>query len=438
MNHSRGYRRWGCFLGVVVALPLAAPAQAQDEEAKAGKVHAVAGALMQRAKGKAWTPLHDGNAVVADRDVLAIPEAEIDSANGAVRVKLLGDIGQRGMLPVYETVIQVHANPKVDFDFTLDRGTAVLTNRKEAGATTVQIRFQDKKWTLTLQNPGTMVGVEFHGRYAASTYGHIKVEGKRLKITEQPNRELMALVAKGKVFVDQGTKGFTLQAPPGPAMLSWNNLTDKTDIHRLEKLPDELNKEPDAQEKKFVADLCDCAHCLHEKALTKTLRKLVREKNSLKQRFAVTAFGALDDLPNLLEALTLAEQPDARDQAILVLRAWMGRGPEQVEQIFETLMRKKNLEPVQARNALHLLFGFDAHEQADPETYHVLITLLQHKALPVRELARWHLYRLAPAGRDIPYDAAASPEARARAQAQWQKLIPNGKLPPMPKQPNAS
>lgn len=435
MVHSRGWRNWGLLLGMVLASPLPALAQ---EDAKPGKVHAAVGALMQRAKGKAWTALHDGNAVSADRDLLAIPDAEIDSTNGAVRVKLLGDIGQRGMLPVYETVIQLHANPKVDLDITLDRGTIVLTNRKESGPATVQLRFQDKKWTLTLQSPGTMVGFEFHGRYAASTYEHTKVEGNRLKISEQPNRELTALVAKGKMFVDQGAKGFTLQAPPGPAMLSWNNLTDKTDLHRLDKLPEELNKEPDAQEKKFVADLCICAHCLHGKSLTNALRKLVHEKSVLKQRFAVTAFGALDDLPNLLECLTLAEQPDARDQAILVLRAWMGRGPEQVEQLFNTLIKEKNLEPVQARNALHLLFGFDAHEQGEPETYHVLITLLQHKALPVRELARWHLYRLAPAGRDIAYDAAASPEARARAQAQWLKLVPNGKLPPMPKQPKAN
>ncbi|MBM4067475.1 MAG: hypothetical protein FJ271_00815 [Planctomycetes bacterium] len=435
MVHLRVGPRWGFLLALSMAMPLPVLAQ---EDTPAGKVHAVSGALMQRQKGKAWTGLHEGHSVLANHDLLAIPEAEIDSPGGAVRVKLLGDIGQRGILPVYEAVIQVNTNPKVDLDVTLDRGTVVFTNIKEAGAATVQLRFQDKKWTLTLRSPGTKIGLEFHGRYAASAYEGTRVEGRRLKITEQPNRELIALVATGKVFVDQGTKGFTLQAPPGPAMMSWNNLTDKTEIYRLDKLPDELSKEPDAQEKKFVADLCTCAHCLHEKALAKTLRKLVREKSALKQRFAVTAFGAIDDLPGLLECLTLEEQPDARDQAIMVLRAWMGRGPEQVEQIFNTLMKEKDLEPVQARNALHLLFGFDAHEQADPATYHVLITLLQHKALPVRELARWHLYRLAPAGRDIPYDAAAPPAARARAQAQWHKLIPDGKLPPMPRQPKAN
>lgn len=434
MVQSRGSRRWGWLLGVVLAVAL--PAHAQDD-AKAGKVHAVSGALLQRS-GKAWMPLQAGAAAAAGRDLLAMPEAEIDSPNGAIRVTLLGDIGQRGMLPTYESVIRVHANPKVDFDVTLDRGTAVFTNMKESGSATVQLRFHDKKWTLTLRSPGAKIGFDFQGRYGAAAYGRSKLEGNRLKFTEQPDRELMALVGKGKVFVDQGVKGFTLQAPPGPAMLSWNNLTNQTEIFRLEKLPEELTKAPDAAEKKFVADLCACARCLHEKALVKRLQQLVRTKDPLKQRFAVTAFGAIDDLPDLLLSLTLAEQPAARDQAIMVLRAWMGRGPEQVIQIFDTLVTAKNLKPVQVRNAMHLLFGFDPHEQGDPATYEVLITLLQHAKLPVRELARWHLYRLAPAGRDIPYDAAAPAEARARAQAQWQKLIPSGKLPPALKQPKAN
>ncbi len=396
----------------------------------AGKVHSVAGALLQRPKGKPWQALEPGHMVGGGRSLLAIPEAEIDSANGAVRVKLLGDIGQRGMLPVFETVVQLHANPKVDLDFTLDRGIAVVTNLKEEGAAKVRVRFQDNSWTLTLQKPGTTVGLEYYGRYAAGTWEHTKVVDKQLKITEEPNRELIVLVVKGKVFVDQGKKGFSVQAPPGPALVLWNNLTGQSEIHRLDKLPDELTRPPDEAEKKFVAELCDCAHCLHQKTFTKALQKLMKDKSAVKQRFAVTCFGALDDLPNLLEALAAPEQPEARDQAILVLRAWLGRGPEQVEQLFNTLLEEKKLEPVQARNALHLLFGFDANEQKNPETYQVLITLLQHKALPVRELARWHLYRLAPAGKDIPYDAAAAPEARARAQAQWQKLIPQGKLPP--------
>jgi hypothetical protein len=48
----------------------------------------------------------------------------------------------------------------------------------------------------------------------------------------------------------------------------------------------------------------------------------------------------------------------------------------------------------------------------------------------VRELAWWHLYRLAPAGRSIRYDPAGPDAERDKAQAEWKKLIPSGQLPP--------
>ena len=66
----------------------------------------------------------------------------------------------------------------------------------------------------------------------------------------------------------------------------------------------------------------------------------------------------------------------------------------------------------------------------DPVTYQTLIAYLQHDKLAVRELARWHLYRLVPAGRKIGYKPLATEEERARALREWKKLIPSGQLPP--------
>jgi hypothetical protein len=63
----------------------------------------------------------------------------------------------------------------------------------------------------------------------------------------------------------------------------------------------------------------------------------------------------------------------------------------------------------------------------------VLINYLKHSRLPVRELARWHLMRLAPAGGDIVYDAASPAAQREQAFERWRALIPAGKLPPPPK-----
>ena len=85
----------------------------------------------------------------------------------------------------------------------------------------------------------------------------------------------------------------------------------------------------------------------------------------------------------------------------------------------------------QAATIMNLLHSpFDGTQ---PETYDTLLTYLQHDKLAIRELARWHLYRLAPAGRDIRYDPAAAPEERARAVTAWKKLIADGKVLPKDK-----
>ena len=64
-----------------------------------------------------------------------------------------------------------------------------------------------------------------------------------------------------------------------------------------------------------------------------------------------------------------------------------------------------------------------------PSTYEALIRLLQHSKLAVRELAHWHLVRLAPAGKEIAYDPAATEEERDKAVKAWKELIPEGQLP---------
>jgi hypothetical protein len=95
------------------------------------------------------------------------------------------------------------------------------------------------------------------------------------------------------------------------------------------------------------------------------------------------------------------------------------------------LVEYSHMPLAQAETVMQLLHSPFAAEQ--PETYETLIAYLQHSQAAVRELARWHLYRLAPSGRDIKYDAAAPDAERAKAVEEWKKLIPRGQLPPKEK-----
>jgi hypothetical protein len=85
---------------------------------------------------------------------------------------------------------------------------------------------------------------------------------------------------------------------------------------------------------------------------------------------------------------------------------------------------------VQAETLLQMLHGFNEEEEAQPELYEVLINYLTSKHLALRSMAHWHLVRLVPAGRKIAYNPLDSKESWERAQTEWQKLIPPGKLPP--------
>jgi hypothetical protein len=123
---------------------------------------------------------------------------------------------------------------------------------------------------------------------------------------------------------------------------------------------------------------------------------------------------------------------DVRDQAVLVLRNWLGRRPGQADKLFAELTRD-GYSRIQAGTVLFLLFGPDEKQLAQPAAYDILIAMLGSEKTAVRELAHWHLVRQVPAGKSIAYDPAGPAEARQEAQASWRRLIPPGQLPPRPK-----
>jgi hypothetical protein len=384
----------------------------------------VPGALLERS-GSSWQPVKAGATLRDGAMLVALPKAEILSKNGAVRLAMLADIGQRGLLPVLESAVALHASSKADLEFTLDRGLITLTNVKKAGVATVRLRVGGETWELTLREPGTKVGIEVIGRHPPGPPQAVK--GK----VEPPTTELVLLVVKGQAFLDAGPKAYALGAPPGLALVRWDSLAKEAEPTRLEKLPEGV-RPLDDKESKLFQEICTCAGHLTAKDVGKVVDHFLHSANKVERLFGVTAAGAVDDLPRVLTALADPKYADLRDHTVLVLRNWMGRGPGQVEKLHEAL-RKAKYSEVQTRTILRLLFGFTPEERADPGTYEMLIGFLKHSQLPVRELARWHLVRLVAAGRDIPYDAAAPAAERQRGHAAWQALVPEGKLPPEPK-----
>ena len=65
------------------------------------------GAVLQKTKD-GWTSVADKSPVPIDQVVVALFGGEFESTNGAVGVKMLADVGQRGPFPVLEAAVVFH------------------------------------------------------------------------------------------------------------------------------------------------------------------------------------------------------------------------------------------------------------------------------------------------------------------------------------------
>jgi hypothetical protein len=403
---------------ILFAVPCSA-VPAQDKDGPAVCVTA-AGALLARTEA-GWQAVRAGDAVKADRPVVALFDATMRSGNGAVEVRLVTDVKQRGPLPILETAAIVHADAGYDLSITPLRGLIVLTNIKKQGPAKLKLISHGESIDLTLKEPGSKLALEVYSRHVP---GLPQLDDPK---KDEPVMHLFCIALAGESFLHGKERGVTLHAPPGPAVLVWDSLVREPEVTRLEELPPEVVAIK--QDQKHLEAACAWGRKLGEAPLAKVLAEGVASTNEMERNAAVTAMGALDELPALLSTLAGSTYPDARERAILVLRHWLGRAPGQTSKL-DAALKKAGYSTVQSHDALQLLYGFTPEQKRQAITYDWLIDDLKHARPAIRELAHWHLVRLAPAGKTIAFDALASEAQRERAYDEWRKLIPAGKLPP--------
>jgi len=429
----------------VLILSLGTATRTQADDAKPGgmgKLESTTGTLLRReGADKEWKAVANGAAVPDGELLLALPgvQAAIKSNSGGARLTLWGNVPQISLTPALESAVTLRRSSDYDLDLILDRGRILVTNLKENGSANVRVRARDEIWELSLKEPGAAVSIELNGRWPAGVpYKPQAREG------EGPEAEMVLLVLKGTAELKVDDENRTLRAPPGPALFHWHSLTGLARTPQgLDKLP--AWAEPGADSAPPAAGIHEATKPLVASLATKpagaALADLLasadtaasKEKGELLRELAVTGFGAIDDLPHLFKALGSEKDAVERLIAVETLRHWIGRKPGQDAALGRYLVREDKYSPEHAAAALQLLHSYGQKAIEDPVTYEVLIAYLQHDKLPMRELAAWHLYRLAPAGRDIRYDPAAAKEKREEAVKAWKKLVPSGELPPTPK-----
>jgi hypothetical protein len=400
-----------------------------------GKLASNRGSLLRREKPEApWQVVDPGEDVYAGDLLFGLPGCIVMVKDGAVALQFQTDFDSP--FPVLECALVLNATTEADADFTLDRGRVDVTNRKDSGAARVRLHAHDKAWQLDLAEPGASLAVETYGHWPRGSR-FVKEPGPK----DVPPAEMLFLVLKGAVDLGFGGDQLRLSAPPGPALIQWDSQfgMDKAPQHRKELPPWATragqHRTPEEQEK-YRATRERFMRVAAVQGADAALDALLNSDEPIDRRVGVIAAGALDELPRLGAFFRGTRHADLLDTGILVFRHWMSRGPGQDQRMYRTLIDKLGFTPLQAESMMQLLHGFNDEELAQPETYQLLIAYLTDSRLGIRALAHWHLVRLVPAGRDIPYNPLDDKAAQEKAQREWQKLVPPGRVPAAAKPPS--
>jgi hypothetical protein len=384
------------------------------------------GSILRREKPEAkWQFVAEKEKLRPGDLLVGLPGAALEG--GGVRLTFLTDFGD-SPFPVIECAVVLHEPKGADLDFTLDRGRADLTNIKDKGAAKVRVRVRDEVFDLTLREPKTRVALELYGRWAP---GHRVKENPDPK--DVPAAHLVLLVLEGSAELKHAGKTFAMAAPPDGALIQWDNKGG------LDRAPTKLTElppwaKPDAETNPKIQVLKKIFARYYDLAKTKTVEEILQDfiaSDDADFRRAFIVFcGALDRLDLAAPVMRDPKHADLWDDAIRVLRHWIGRGPGQNQKLYKLLVETAKYKPVDAETALQLLHSFSENDLARPETYEALIDYLEDERVLIRALANWHLTRLVPDGKEYKFNPAGDKKDRDEAVKQWRKLIPPGKLPP--------
>jgi hypothetical protein len=424
-------------LTLTLMAPLAgAQPPSLEPRVPAGKCVSTDGTLLTRAApSKPWaTVAREGE--VSSRDLLlALPgiTAMVEPRPESVRLTLWGNLRQLSSFPGRESAIVLHDSRAFDLDFTLLRGRVVVANRKTKGPAKVWVRLPDDAWEINLAEPGAEVALELFGRWPRGV-GFSKTPGP----DDGPTHALMLLALKGQAELRTSARKHTLTEPPGTAYFEWDSVVgDSGPPRRIASVPDWYKSGLDVpiETKALLQVVARFRANLKDRAPDAALRELLKGADDVKDRttagltreYALQALTALDDVTPAVDALADAKHAALRAAAVFSLRHWIGEDASHDLTLYNLLVEHgygKN----QAETILQLLHN--PFEPDKPETYETLIAYLDHDKLAIRQLAHWHLERMTTLAAKIGFDPAATEKERAKAIAQWKRLIPSGKLPP--------
>ncbi|GIW81286.1 MAG: hypothetical protein KatS3mg105_3093 [Gemmatales bacterium] len=386
--------------------------------------------LLTNANGD-WKIVRENEAISSGSRLLSLPgfRSSVRLQSG-VRLVLWG-VPPEGYYFHFalESEVILHSNDQFDLDLTLKRGRIAVVREKVDAPARIRVRFHKEILDLSLLEPGTEVAIELIGYYAPG-----------IPFSKQPGGEGPAAVAglfvrKGQAHLTIRYDTYLMSEPPGKNAYIWDNFGPIQAPKFLEEnqRPKWTGPTLPPLPKDMKSALADLARQFRDSnSVNEVLQLAIRSPNMITRQLAVASFGAINDISSLIDALGNERFPDVRVAAIFTLRHWIALDSANDLIVYKKLQR---FGDATAEVIMSLLHDFSPQQASDPQTYEVLIEYLRHERLHVRELAYFHLRRLAPAGANIKYDPAGDFDERNRGYQAWKQLIPTGKLPPPPPKP---
>jgi serine/threonine protein kinase len=405
--------------------------------------------VSRKASGDSWQRVSRGDLVYTADTLAALPgyAAVVGNSKTGVTVTLHGQAREFTLYAkqqyLGESAVVLHKNEQFDLDLTLLRGRLYLRNSKSKGDAKVRLRFQTEVWDLTLEEPGTELGVDHFQVYNGDN---------NYRADEEPYAEALLCLFQGKLSVKvDASKTYTLSAdPPKEILIQWNRFTKAQVPQRVDKAPfywDKGTPSLDAVPTSRRTEVREMTTALKNlqvrlsdkrKMIDVALHESLEKQENASRKLAVYCLGAIDDLTKVVEVLG-DENPEHwidRDAATWALRRWVSRGAGQGKLLYDpktgsgALINMK-FKKGEAKTIVELLHDVSPADWNKQETYEALSRCLAHRRVAIAQLGFFHLVQLTRGAKIPPgFNAAAPLEDRKRYSEQIDDMIVKKLLPP--------
>jgi hypothetical protein len=428
-----------------VLIPVAAPNNEAHPAGLYGTSPEVdAPGLLQR-DGASWRLLDAKNPnVVTGQPLVSLPgfQGAVKLASG-LQLTLWGALPRQLPLPLTESVVQLHYQPRLALDMTLQRGRIFLRN-PEARSLTARLRFDNptnpglgEVWDVTLAGADTELLLD---RWCYFDKDEEFFPDPKAVKRKGPFAAVHLLVLRGLVTLRRDH--YPPEEIQALTVLPWNSIKgmERDKMHTFRSVPEwatarlEAPKDADPRAVEQILQLRQLRDGLLNYLRSRgdkvdlALGELLKNGTPAQRGLVIDCLGAIDDLPRLVDALRDPENPDARYYAIEQLARWIAGGLDN-DYILQKAVLKKGFSKKESENILELLHPIPPAKAARRDIYEVLIARLDSPKVAIRELAYYRLFSLTR-GMGIRYMASGPDEQRKKAVADWHKLLEDGKLPP--------